>query len=133
MNFKEITTWDLVHKKLGIDPNNLPDVSKLPADEAQDTINSLLHKRMVKAINMDDDGKAWEPDYRGEEDHIEPWLGVEASDEKPGGFAFGVARYGRWGTITGCGSRLCFRDTERYEHALEHFGDSFLKTYLILK
>jgi hypothetical protein len=133
MNFKEITSNELVHKQLGLDINLLPDVSKLPADEAQDTINSLLHKRMIKAINMDDDGTPWEPNYNDGSDHIEPWFGVESSDEKPGGFAFVVSLYAYWNTRTHCGSRLCFRDTERYEHALEHFRDSFLKTYLILK
>jgi len=133
MNYTEITTIEAVHAAIKTDINCLPDVSMLPTDEAKDTINSILFKRMIKAINMNDDGTFWKPNWFDGSKKIQPWHEIEASAEQPGGFAFSCSHYVGWSTSAFVGSRLCFRDVERYRHALKYFKQLFLADTLILE
>ncbi len=133
MKYKEITTIEAVHAALKLDMKCLADVSMLPADEAKDTINSILYKRMIKAINLDDDGSVYEPNWNDGSRKIQGWHEIQASDEQPGGFAFSLSSCADWRSNTAVGSRLLFRDTPRYWHALEHFKPLFIADTLILK
>lgn len=134
MNYTEITSMELVHSKLGLSADQkLPDVSEMDPAEAKDTTNSIMMKRMVKALNMDDDGTVWEPDYTDGSSKFYPWFDVDASKDKPGGFGFSYSYYGRWTADTSVGSRLCFKDLARLEHAKKYFEQLYVETLLILK
>lgn len=134
MKYKSITTLAAVHAALNLDETtSLPNTSGMPEDEAKDCINSILYKRMVRAINQDDDGKDWEPNYHTGETGVQPYHVVSASEERPGGFAFSRSSCVFWLSDACVGSRHCFRDMARYHHALKHFPQLFLETQLILK
>lgn len=134
MKYTEITDQNLVCAQLKIDAKCLPNTDGLPPEEAKDVINSLNFKRMIRAINSDEDGTIWEPNwYDKTQRKYQAWVEIEASADKPGGFAFSPSCYGRWNTVTDVGSRLCFRDPDRFRHALKYFENLFLEDYLILR
>src|SRR5262245_48682920 len=117
MKYKTITTLAAIHAALKLDEKtSLPDTSMMPEVEAKDTINSILYKRMVRAINQDDDGNDWEPNYHTGETGVQPYHSVKASKDHPGGFAFSRSLCGNWDSHTSVGSRHCFRDSTRYRH-----------------
>jgi hypothetical protein len=133
MNFKDIKDYNGVCAALGLDPQQLPVVNHLAEDEAKDVINDFMYKRMVRAINLQEDGMVWEPNYYNRELKIEPWLEVACDEQRPGGFGFSNSSSDDWRTGTDAGARRCFKDVPRFRHAFETFPDLFLHQYLIVK
>jgi hypothetical protein len=135
MEYTEITTYEKACQVLSINPELLPDLSGLPKEEAEDIINSLKLKRIIRALNTDPaTGKTWEPNWN---DHSQwkysPWLEVEASEEKPGGFGFSYSCYVGWHSSAAAGSRLCLDSKAKVYHLIEHFKDLLIACYLILR
>jgi len=136
MSYEKITTIEEAYAINKQDMSCLPDVSMLPADEAQDTINSLNLKRVIRALNTDQEtGEVWKPNYhkRPLESKYFAWGEVQASEEQPGGFAFSYSYYDYWVTIASVGSRLCLKDSGRVMHLHKHFGDLLVKCHLIIE
>lgn len=135
MNFTEITTREAVYQVNKQELTCLPDVSMLPKDEADDVINSLELKRVIRALNTDPaTGKVWKPNWNDRSTYKYS-IGFlpEASDEKPGGFGFLDAYYASWYTRAIAGSRLCLESADRVYHIFEHFPDLLTKCYLIIE
>lgn len=135
MNYKEITSYEEACEVNKQDPNNLPDVSMLSPEEADDVITTIKVKRIIRALNTDaKTGKVWEPDWNDHNQYkYSPWVEVEASDEKPGGFGFSYSYYGNWRTYPVAGSRLCMDTSDKVLHLLKHFTDLLVKFYLIVR
>jgi hypothetical protein len=132
MNYKEITTWESACKVHGIDPTALPEVSKLPAKFQQWLIDAYKLGVITEAINTDENGKIWIPDYNNDNQRkYFPWFEVEASKDKPSGFGFSITGCVDWSTNPGCGSRLCFDTREKVYHIQEHFEELFISFHLI--
>lgn len=135
MEYTEITDYKTACQNIGEDPDNLPDVSKLSEEEGKDVINTVMLKRVIRALNKDPKtGKIWEPNWN---DHGEykysPWLEVEASADKPGGFGFSRSLYVLWSSYSYAGSRLCLSSSDKVLHLIKHFKDLLIATYLILR
>ncbi len=98
--------------------------------------DEMAYKRLkviTRAINTNPEtGKTWTPNWNdSSETKYQPWFEIEADAERPAGFGFSDGAYGRWHTLTLCGSRLCFESAEGYYHAMEHFRDEYLPFILI--
>lgn len=135
MTYKDITSYELACQINKQDPNNLPDVSKLDPAEGEDVINSLKLKRIIRALNTDQEtGKVWEPNWSDKNQRkYTPWVEVKASAEQPGGFAFSYSYFDYWCAFACSGSRLCLESSDRVMHLYEHFNDLMVKCYLIIK
>ncbi len=129
MKFNEITTYEAVCAVNKQDPNLLPDVSMLSPAEAKSVINSLKLERVIKAINTQEDGTVWEPDWsnRSQPKYF-MWFEVNTS-----GAGFDYSGYGRWRTDTYGGSRLCLESAEKVKHVQKHFEALLIECYLIIK
>lgn len=134
MSYKKITSYEIACEVNKQDPKQLPDVSNLPKDEADDVINSLMLKRIVKALNTDQEtGKVWKPDYFNHNDKYCAWPEIKASKAKPGGFGFSRSYFDCTYTHTHVGSRLSLESSEKVMHLYEHFEELLIKCLLILE
>lgn len=135
MNFKDIKDYPGICAAIKADPEAFPMVSHLTEAEGNDVVNDFMYKRMVRAMNIQEDGSIWEPNYYTQELKIEPWLEVACDEQRPGGFGFSLSGYDYWLTLTNtaAGARRCFQSAERFRHAFETFPDLFLHQYLIIR
>lgn len=131
MHYTEIKDYPTICAAIGEDVNVLPGIFGLSEREAKHTIKHFKFNRMVRAMNLNEDGTIWEPNWSTRQEKIQPWFEIKADKERPGGFAFSDSCCDFWDSIADVGSRHCFQDYERYRHALKHFEDMFLDEYLI--
>lgn len=132
--YKQITTFEAACEVAKVNPSVLPDVSQLPEKYQKWLIAGYKLAIITQAINTDETGKVWEPDYNNSNQFkYYPWFRVEASEDKPSGFGFSSSYFGYGLTHTNLGSRLCFDTTEKVDHVQEHFEDLYLEYLLILK
>ena len=107
---------------LGIEPN-VPEVSMLP-DNHQKAI--VAHYKLViiaEAIN-----EGWKPNWDNwDERKYYPWFNMSSSS----GAGLSYDGFGRWGTGSGVGSRLCFKTWELAEYIGKTFIDLY-KDYFLL-
>jgi hypothetical protein len=130
--FKEITSYEAACVAIKEDPNNLPIVSHLSKEEGEDIINNTMLKRIVKAVNLNDDGSVYKANYVDGSTKYEMGFGISATKAKPSGVGFSCSFYDDWGSVTRCGSRLAFRSLDRLQHVQEHFKPLREKVYLFL-
>lgn len=134
MNTIEIKTYEDACQVNKQDPNNLPNVSDLSGDEAKDVINDFKLKRIIRALNTDQEtGRVWKPNWNDGSTKYFPWFEVDASDEKPGGFGFSETDYDNWITDASVGSRLALESSEKVYHLQEHFRELLIECYLIVE
>jgi hypothetical protein len=133
MNFKDIKDYDGICAAIKEDPKVFPIVDNMSEAEGRDVVNSFMYKRMVRAMNVQPDGSIWEPNYYTKDEKIEPWLEVEADEQRPGGFGFSRSGNAFWLTDTFAGARRAFQSSERFRHAFETFPEMFKHEYLIIK
>lgn len=133
MNWKKITTWEKACEVRGYDPNNLPNVSGLSEKFQKWLIANYKLAVIAEAINTDENGNVWEPDFTNGNWKYFPWFEVKASEEKPGGFAFSYSYFGHWYACTSVGSRLCFDSSDKVYHVEKYFEELYLEQQLILK
>lgn len=125
---EKIKTVEEAFKKQGLDPENLPRVSSLPEKHQKAIIAHYILIIVTEALN---DG--WVPDWNNQNQYkYFPWFEVKASKSKPAGFGFSLTFYGRSGTDTSLGSRLCFKSSELALYAAEQFKDLY-EEYFLLK
>jgi hypothetical protein len=121
-DFKTIKTFEDACAKLGIDPKNLPDTSKIFVDLAKPIIAAYKLMVIFKAIN---DG--WEPDWSKYNQYkYYPWFGVLSSGS---GFSISYYVYGR--TCTDVGSRLCTDTSEKALYIATQFEKEYQEYLLI--
>jgi hypothetical protein len=115
-DYKTIKTFEDACKKTKIDPNDLPDVSKIPEEFRKAIIAGYKLMIVYKAIN-----NGWVADWSNfNQWKYYPWFEVLSA-----GFGFSATTYvyGRAGTAVG--SRLC---TDSSEKAL-YIGKQFEAEY----
>lgn len=124
---KKIKTFADACKKLGLDPQKLPEVSLLPEKHQKSIIAFFKLIIIVEAIN-----NGWTPNWN---DHNQwkyyAWFYVKASEEQPAGSGFSLSCYGCSYTVTDVGSRLCFETSEQANYAAKQFEDLY-QDYLLL-
>lgn len=132
--YEDVKTWEDACLVNGDDPQNLPDVSKLPEDEQKYMVNHYKLVRVAKALNKVHDPK-WRPNFHGETTNKKyyPWFEVKADKKRPAGFGFSSTHYDGWDAHSHVGSRLCYATYEIALYAAEQFKDLYLENQLILE
>jgi len=124
---KKIKTFADACKKLGLDPNKLPDVSLLPEKHQKSIIAFFKLIIIVEAIN-----NGWTPNWNNSNQYkYYAWFWVEASEQQPAGSGFSRSDYVSSYTHSYVGSRLCFETSEQAMYAAKQFGDLY-QDYLLL-
>lgn len=131
MKYNTLKTVEDCFLRTGRDPKALPDVSMLPEADRGHMVNNYKLKVVVEAINMEGDQK-WTPDYSDDSYKYNPYFWIDKDDSLPGGFGFSRSSYVGWGSCAFAGSRLCFRDRDRWKYAVEQFKDLYLEEILSL-
>lgn len=130
--YTEILSYEKACEVNKQDPNQKPIIDHLDKEEAADVINNFELKRIVRAVNKNEDGTDWKPNYRDGSDKYTMYFGVKTTEDKPSGVGFSHSDYAHWYTCTICGSRLEFRDYDRMKHVQNNFQPLLEKVYLIL-
>ena len=113
---ERIKTFDDVIRELGDDPEEFKNAISIM--EEPDEIAYVKLKLIAKALN-----EGWTPDWsNGEWDKWYPWFNMDNSSSA-GRFSFGGAD-GQF-SVSGVGSRLCFKSEELADYA----GTQFLELY----
>jgi hypothetical protein len=122
-NFKTINTIEAAFEKCGLDPANLPDVSKLPERFSFLTTCFILSV-IFEAIN---DG--WQPDFSNHSQRkYFPWPLVSSS-----GFGFSCTDYYYGYPNTSVGSLLCTDTSEKAIWILDQFPELWKHWFLNVK
>ena len=112
-DFKTMNTVEAAFKKCGLDPANLPDVSKLP-ERFSFLITVFILSVIFEAMN---DG--WEPDFSNHNQvKYYPWPWVSSS-----GLGFSDSDCGYGYVDATVGSRLCTDTSEKAIWILEQFPE----------
>ncbi len=130
--YKKITTFEAACEVAKVNPLHLPEVSMIPEKFQKWILANYKLAIITQAINTDEKGKVWEPNYNDSNQwKYYPYFWVEASEEKPSGFAFSHSLYDYGVTNASLGSRLCFDNSAKVDHIQEHFEELFLDLLLI--
>lgn len=131
MNYENIKTWEDACKVRNIDPTKLPDVSMIPVNLQKYIIAQYKLAVITEAINTDDNGKVWKPNWNDGKHKYFPWFEVEADDEHPAGVGFSNSDCDGWRASTYVGSRLCFDTSKKVYHIEKYFQELHLDQQLI--
>jgi len=132
MNYKKIKTWEDACKVHKVNPKKLPNVKGLPEKFQNWLIATYKMGVIVEAINTDENGKIWTPDWSNTDQiKYQAFFGIKATKRKPSGVGFSYAYYVGWYTATVVGSRLCFETEEKTEHAQKYFKNIFKEIMLM--
>lgn len=123
----KIKSFEDACQALGLDPNNLPEVSMLPEKHRLAIVAFYKLTTIAEALN-----EGWQPDWN---DHNQykyfAWFEVEASEEKTNGLGLSFDGYGLSYATTRVGSRLCFKTRTLAEYFGKTFTDLFSEYLLI--
>ena len=126
-DFRTIKSFEDACKKEELNPEDLPEVSKIPATFQKAIINAYKLFIIFKAIN---DG--WTANwYDTNQWKYFPWLRVKASKELYSGFGFSLSTYIYGGTDASVGSRLCTDTSEKAIYIGETFQEEYKEFFLI--
>jgi hypothetical protein len=139
-------------KKHNINPDEVPDIMSVAAAfkarklDIKEKISitgipKSFHKWLitaywlavfVEAINTDENGKVWRPDYNNpNEVKYEIWWKVKADKKRPSGFGLSFGVVDDWLTLSLVPARLCFRTRPLAEFAGKLIPDVFTDFQLI--
>ena len=122
-DFKSINTVEAAFKKCGLDPANLPDVSKLPERF------SFLTTCFILAVIFEAINDEWVPDFTNHDQRkYFPWPWVSSS-----GLGFSRAVYLCVVAHSAVGSRLCTDTSEKAMWILETFPELWKHWLLNIK
>ncbi len=120
-DFRTIKTFEDACKKEGIDPEQLPELAKMPEEFVKPLIAAYKLMVIFKAIN-----NGWRPDWSNyDQGKYFPWFGVLSS-----GFGFGHSYYGYVRSDADVGSRLCTDSSEKAPYIAEQFQDEYKDFFL---
>jgi len=120
-DFRTIKSFEDACKKLGINPEILPQMEGIGAEFVKPVI--ALYKLIIifKAINA-----GWLPDWNNMNQwKYYPWYSVLSS-----GFGFSASGYNYGRTFTGVGSRLCTDSSEKALYIAEQFKAEYEDLFL---
>jgi hypothetical protein len=116
-----IKTYEEACTKLGLNPNNLPDVSTFPEEDQKSIIAYSALTKIAKALN-----EGWKPNWNDSNEYkYYPYFDMRSG-------SFDGTNCVIWGSISAVGSRLCFKNRELAEYAGKQFEDIY-KEYLTIK
>ncbi len=116
-----IKTYKEACEKLGLNPNNLPDVSTLPEEHQEAIIAHYALIIIAEALN-----EGWKPNWGDSNEYkYYPYF-----DMRSGG-SFDDADCDCWDSDSYVGSRLCFKSQELAEYAGKQF--EFIYKKLMIK
>lgn len=111
----------------------LPDVSHMPEERADYVLAHAELMCVVEAINLNEDGTKWLPNFSRNEAHYEPWHRVDTKNGTiPSGVGFSTSSYDDWRSSSNVGARQIFRDSDRCYFAMKTFSYLYVRTKLIL-
>lgn len=122
-DFRTIETVQDAFKRLGMDPTEVPDLSKIPERFREPLMGAYNLMVGFDAVN---DG--WRADYSKRDQkkwYAWPWVNSAGS-----GFDFSNSYYYYVGTGTDVGSRLCTKSREHIVHMFEKFNEEYKKFML---
>jgi hypothetical protein len=129
--------YEALCKKHGVDPNALPDVSKVPEERRKYNLAAERLAVITKCYNAEDsDGNVLEvgsvPDYSkgNRQFKYEIWFEVVEDKSSVSGFGLSCFVCDSWYSFTGCGGRLCFKDKETAKRAFNDFKEYYEDLYL---
>jgi hypothetical protein len=122
---KKFTTVEECFHELGLDFNNLPDVSSFPEEDRQYTLDNYILTKVIKAHKGD-----WEPDFaNASEKKWFNWFWVTPDPTNKTGFGFS---YSDCGTTDTCvGARLLLPSRELAVHIRETFPQLYLNVHMV--
>lgn len=124
-DYKTLSSIEDCYRATGRTPGAKPIVDHLPEVDRVHTTNRYDRLVITEAINLNEDGTVWLPDYTDGIAKIDPWFEIKATKEKPHGIGFSDSGYVDWLSHSDAGARLCFRDTPRWRFAINTFPDVF--------
>ncbi len=122
-DFRTIETVQDAFKRLGMDPTEVPDLSKIPERFREPLMGAYNLMVGFDAVN---DG--WRADYSKRDQkkwYAWPWVNSAGS-----GFVFSYSYYFCGGTNAYVGSRLCTKSREHIVHMFEKFNEEYKKFML---
>lgn len=118
-DYKSIKTFEDACKKLGINPDQLPDVALI--EFRKPIIAAYKLMIIYKAIN---DG--WVPDWSNDDEYkYYPWFGILSS-----GFGFSGTYYDCGNSFSNVGSRLCTDTREKALYIAAQFEQEYKDYFL---
>jgi hypothetical protein len=118
----EIKTFEDACKKLGI-LELVPDFSTLP-----EKYRASIYAHYKLMIIADALNEGWIPDWTNSREYkYYPWFEMGS----PSGVGFSCDGYDLWYTLSGVGSRLCFKTAELARYAGKQFEELY-KEYFVL-
>jgi hypothetical protein len=123
----KIKTFEAACKLLKLDPKKVPVVKGLPAKHQKSIVAYFKLVIIAQALN-----EGWEPNWSNSDEYkYQPYFWVKADAKHPAGVGFSITGYGVWGSITGVGSRLCFKSSELAMYAGKQFAKLYQEYLLI--
>ncbi len=123
---KPIKTFEEACVALGYDAS-IPTFDNAP-EKHRKALSS--HYKLVIIVEAVNDG--WQPDWSNTDEYkYELWPDIVKDETKPSGFGLACDGYDLWHTITGVGSRLCFKSREAAKHTFETFKELY-EDYLLI-
>ena len=122
-DFRTIETVQDAFKRLGMDPTEVPDLSKIPERFREPLMGAYNLMVGFDAVN---DG--WRADYSKRDQkkwYAWPWVNSAGS-----GFVFSDSNYYYDHTGAHVGSRLCTKSREHIVHMFEKFNEEYKKFML---
>ena len=122
-DFRTIETVQDAFKRLGMDPTEVPDLSKIPERFREPLMGAYNLMVGFDAVN---DG--WRADYSKRDQkkwYAWPWVNSAGS-----GFVFSCSYYVYDDAFTVVGSRLCTKSREHIVHMFEKFNEEYKKFML---
>ena len=86
---------------------------------------------ITEAINTDENGKVWQPNWSDGNRKYSLWFEVDADEEHPAGVGFSHTYYVDWDADAAVSSRLCFDTSEKVYHIEKYFEELHLDQQLI--
>jgi hypothetical protein len=134
MSYKKITSWEAAAKRVGVDPNALPDVSMLPERLHAFTIGNYKRAIVVEALNKAYNPKLprWIPNFKDSSQlKFYPYVWPGEDEAVASGFGFRHTAYDYTRTHSDVSARLLLRDSDLIEHMYTHFRQLLVDTMLI--
>ncbi|MGV8094486.1 MAG: hypothetical protein AB2L24_21745 [Mangrovibacterium sp.] len=120
--FENLKTVEDCCRKLGVDPASLVNENDTPDEIAYKSL-----KIVIRAINTNEKGVIWEPDWNNTDQRKWwPWFNLSS------GFGFSCSDCSYDNTHTSVGSRLCFESEEKSNYAATQFSELY-KQFLTIK
>jgi hypothetical protein len=121
MNFDDIKTFEDACKVVNLKAEEIPDLSAMPERFRKRAIADFKLSIIAEALN-----EGWQPNWNDLDQYkYYPWFIINASSDNTAGSGLSCDDYVHTLTVTGVGSRLCYKTKELAKYAGEQFIDLY--------